>query len=104
MAMNTHNGKPGASPASKKKKTARRRMLNIGFLLLCMALLVFLYLAPEETTSPLPRDEIHLAFHAIKSKKEADAHCVSCHAEDGEVPLPADHPDPYRCLFCHKRS
>lgn len=84
-------------------KSSRRRLLNIGFVLLCAALLIFLYLAPEETTSPLPTDSIHQEFHAIKSKKEADALCSSCHSENGEVPLPPDHPDPYRCLFCHKR-
>lgn len=84
-------------------KSSQRWLLNIGFVLLSLALLIFLYLAPEETTSPLPTDSIHQEFHAIKSKKEADAMCSACHSENGEVPLPPDHPDPYRCLFCHKR-
>lgn len=87
----------------KKKTPQNKKWINAGFVVLCAALLLFLYMAPEETTSPLPEDEIHLQFHQIKSKKEADKLCSACHSEDGEMPLPADHPDPYRCLFCHKR-
>lgn len=39
----------------------------------------------------------------MESKKEADKLCAQCHSQDGELPLPENHPDPYRCLFCHKR-
>jgi len=103
MGSTTKNNDNDRGAALPPGKSSRRRLLNIGFVLLCAALLIFLYLAPEETTSPLPTDSIHQEFHAIKSKKEADALCSSCHAENGEVPLPPDHPDPYRCLFCHKK-
>jgi hypothetical protein len=78
-------------------------LINGAFVVGCAGLLLFLILAPEETTSPLPKDETHLKFHQIKSKKEADSLCIECHSQDGDLPLPADHPDPYRCLFCHKR-
>lgn len=78
-------------------------LFNVAFAVVCSALLVFLYLAPEETTSHLPKDETHMEFHQIKSKKEADSMCIQCHSQDGDMPLPDDHPDPFRCLFCHKR-
>ena len=87
-----------------EKRSFRSRMLfNAAFVVGCAGLLLFLFLAPEETTSPLPKDEIHMEFHQIKSKKEADNLCIQCHNQDGDLPLPDDHPDPYRCLFCHKR-
>ncbi|THB71072.1 MAG: hypothetical protein D6B25_19275 [Desulfobulbaceae bacterium] len=69
-----------------------------------IALLIFLYSAPEETTSRMPRDENHRKFYEIKSKKEAEKLCVGCHSKGGEYPLTDTHPDPYRCLFCHKRD
>lgn len=86
-----------------KSLNTKKKYLNLGFVILCGGLLVFLYLAPEETTSPLPEDETHMKFHQIEDKKDAEKVCVGCHDQDGEVPLPEDHPDPYRCLFCHKR-
>lgn len=82
----------------------KRRIINITFILFCFFLLLFLYFAPEETTSPLPTDELHEKFHLIKSKKEADSQCVACHNNAGESPLPEEHPPPFRCLFCHKRN
>jgi hypothetical protein len=85
-------------------KTNRKLFINTAFVLFCLSLLLFLYLAPEETTSPLPGDGVHEKFHLIESKKEADKLCVECHYEEGPAPLPEDHPPPYRCLFCHKRD
>mgnify|MGYP001811635261 CR=1 FL=1 len=82
---------------------SRNVWLNGAFIAVSAGLLLFLYLAPEETTSPLPADDIHQEFHQIESKKEAGKLCAQCHIQDGDVPLPEDHPDPYRCLFCHKR-
>ena len=87
----------------KKAIPARRKWLNVAFVLVCAGLLVFLYLAPEESTSPLPADDLHQEFHVMESKKEADKLCAQCHNQGGESPLPENHPDPYRCLFCHKR-
>ncbi len=88
---------------SNRKKSAKW-LLNVVFVGFCLLLLLFLYLAPEETTTPLPHDDIHGPFHLIESKKEADKHCVECHHETGSSPLPDDHPPPFRCLFCHKRN
>lgn len=85
---------------SSKNKT---RILNVAFIISALAIVFFLWRAPEETTSKLPHDENHEKFHAIKSKKEAEKSCSGCHEEGGEAPLPADHPPKYRCLFCHKR-
>lgn len=87
-----------------KNNTTRIVLFNGLFLSVSVILLLFLFLAPEETTSRLPQDDIHSEFHLIKSKKEADKHCVECHTVEGDAPLPEDHPPPYRCLFCHKRD
>ncbi len=84
--------------------SSRAKLINLAFFLVCVAILAFLLAAPEETTTPLPHDDIHEPFHAIADRKEAEASCLTCHGEDGEVPLPADHPPPFRCLFCHKRN
>jgi hypothetical protein len=90
--------------SNQPSKKNRFKALNIAFALICIAVLLFLLLAPEETTTPLPVDEIHLPFHRIADKKEAEATCQQCHAPTGEAPLSEDHPPPYRCLFCHKRD
>jgi len=79
-------------------------LLNGTFLLLCLAIVLFLWLAPEESTPPLPQDDLHRPLHAIADRKEAESSCLDCHGKGGTAPLPATHPPPYRCLFCHKRS
>ena len=69
-----------------------------------LLILVILWLAPAETTKPIPRDDIHQKFYTIvqnEGKKAAEAFCQDCHNED-QVPFPADHPPKFRCLFCHK--
>lgn len=85
----------------------RRRIkplyLNIAFALTGAAILFFLFNAPKETTARLPNDADHSRFQSMK-KKEAEVFCVQCHSPEGGHPLPADHPPPYRCLFCHKRN
>lgn len=85
-------------------KKNRFVLLNIAFALVAFAVLLFLLVAPEETTAPLPVDETHLPFHRIADKKEAETQCEACHGPTGEAPLSDDHPPPYRCLFCHKRD
>ncbi|MCG2824781.1 MAG: hypothetical protein ACYC0O_02475 [Desulfurivibrionaceae bacterium] len=87
------------NPAPNKNKT---RLLNILFLAGCAAILAFLLKAPPESTKKLPQDEIHLQFYPL-DKKEAEKHCASCHAPEGQAPLPEGHPPKYRCLFCHKK-
>ncbi len=82
------------------KKTT---VLNILFLLVSAAILIVLFTAPEETTSHLPKDSDHLQFFPMK-KKQAEKHCISCHAPGKISPLSKDHPPKYRCLFCHKRE
>ncbi len=88
----------------KKKKDKKNTMvLNVLFAVTSAAILLFLWNAPEETTSPLPKDDIHKNFHQIKNKKEAEKSCLSCHDTDKESPLSEEHPPKFRCLFCHKR-
>ena len=69
-----------------------------------LALIIFLWMAPEETTQPVPKDEIHLKFYdivKIDGKKAAEKFCEDCHNEE-DVPFSEDHPSKFRCLFCHK--
>ena len=69
-----------------------------------LAILTFLWMAPEETTHPVPHDETHERFYAIvkqDGKKAAEKFCGECHNADN-VPFPEDHPSKFRCLFCHK--
>jgi len=77
---------------------------DIFLLIGAAALLVFLAMAPEETTQPVPKDEIHQKFYEIvktDGKKAAEKFCEDCHNEE-DMPLSEDHPPKFRCLFCHK--
>lgn len=65
-----------------------------------------LWAAPEETTPHLPNDSTHEKFHATfkaEGKKAAEKFCKDCHGQEG-MEFPAGHPDPNRCLFCHKAT
>ena len=81
-----------------------KRMLNVAFGLLSIGIIAVLAFAPEETTSALPRDEKHAVFFTIKSKKQAEKGCSSCHGDGQVAELSKEHPPKYRCLFCHKRQ
>lgn len=84
---------------------SRKKILvyNSLFLIFCAGLFLFLWYAPPETTARLPHDADHQRFLTM-NKKEAEKLCIECHGEQGESPLPEDHPPKYRCLFCHKRE
>ncbi len=69
-----------------------------------VVIVLFLWAAPEETTTRVPFDENHKRFYDIfqnEGKKAAEKFCEDCHNADG-VPFPEGHPPKYRCLFCHK--
>ncbi|MFO7576693.1 MAG: cytochrome C [Pelovirga sp.] len=69
-----------------------------------VALVAFLWAAPEETTAPVPRDDVHERFYDIvksDGRKAAEAFCSECHNADA-VPFTENHPSTFRCLFCHK--
>ena len=85
------------------KKNIKLLIGNTLFIIVCAGILIILLNAPEETTSPLPHDEIHNRFFEIEEKKEAEKYCLSCHDQNKEAPLPENHPPKFRCLFCHKR-
>jgi len=87
----------------QSQKKPNLLLVNILFLVICAAILIFLFNAPKETTSPLPHDDIHSRFYDIEGKKAAEKFCLDCHARTGQAPLSDDHPPKYRCLFCHKR-
>jgi hypothetical protein len=89
-------------PSMRKEGKKNRTILNILFIVLCIAILLFLLNAPKESTKKLPNDEQHAPFRAMKDRKEAEKSCGECHSPEGQVPLPKDHPPKYRCLFCHK--
>ncbi len=77
---------------------------DIALLLVAVAIVTFLLMAPEETTAPVPRDEIHERFYEIAAKegrRAAEAFCADCHNEE-MIPFSAEHPTTFRCLFCHK--
>jgi len=85
-----------------KEKRKQLAIANILFVLICAIILFVLFRAPKETTAKLPDDAQHAIFRGMKSKAEAEKLCGKCHAPNSEVPLPANHPPKYRCLFCHK--
>jgi hypothetical protein len=90
--------------ATEEQKSNRKNLFiyNLIFIVICGGLFMFLWNAPEETTTRLPNNENHARFMKM-DKKAAEKFCEECHSPDGEVPLPKDHPPKYRCLFCHKR-
>jgi hypothetical protein len=86
----------------KKWKNNRNSIINIFFVLSCVAILIVLLNAPKETTVKLPNNMLHARFHVIKNKKEAEKFCGDCHFPQGQAPLPKNHPNKSRCLLCHK--
>ena len=69
-------------------------------------ILVVLWMAPEESTTYVPKDNTHLRFYQIAKQdgtKAAEKFCEDCHKPDG-VPFPPKHPPKNRCLLCHKLS
>lgn len=80
------------------------RLLNLAFVVVAAAILIFLWKAPKITTARLPKDETHLKFYKIKSEMEAEKFCLNCHSQKGVAPLAKDHPPKYRCLLCHRRK
>ncbi len=82
----------------EKKKAA---FYNVMFLIIGAGILIFLLMAPPESTVKLPRDKDHIAFYDMP-RKEAEKHCSKCHGKEAGNPLPEKHPPKFRCLFCHK--
>ncbi len=81
----------------------KENIYTVIFISVCAIILIVLLNAPPETTKPIPFDDIHKKFYSM-TKKEAEAFCSDCHKEDGDYPLPKEHPPKYRCLFCHKKG
>lgn len=70
-----------------------------------LIIIAVLWMAPEESTSRVPKDDNHQRFYTIvqeEGKKAAEKFCSDCHDDATGVPFPADHPPKNRCLFCHK--
>ena len=88
----------------QKKSRKQLFLINAAFMVVCTGILIFLFKAPEETTSPLPHDENHNRFFSIENKKEAELSCLDCHDQGKDAALPRTHPPKYRCLLCHKRN
>lgn len=79
---------------------------DILLLLGAIVIVAVLWMAPEESTTRVPKDDNHLRFYTIvksEGKKGAEKFCEECHNENG-VPFPKDHPPKSRCLLCHKMS
>ena len=83
----------------KKEHKRDLLLLTIG-----VAIVAFLWAAPEETTTRIPADDTHKPYYEMfykDGKKAAEKHCEECH-NDQDVLFPKDHPPKFRCLFCHK--
>ena len=83
----------------KKERLRDLLLLTIG-----VAIVAFLWVAPEATTTRFPVDDTHKPYNEIvkkDGKKAAEKHCGECHNEQG-VTFPKGHPPKFRCLFCHK--
>ena len=79
---------------------------DILLLLGAAVIILVLWMAPEESTTHVPKDENHLRFYTIvknEGKKAAEKFCQDCHNPD-KVPFPKDHPPKNRCLLCHKMN
>ncbi len=77
---------------------------DIILIVLGVVIVAVLWAAPPQTTSRVPFDETHERFYDIarsEGKKAAEVFCADCHNQE-MMPLPQDHPPPFRCLFCHK--
>ncbi|MCW5203876.1 hypothetical protein VU11_06060 [Desulfobulbus sp. US2] len=85
--------------AEKKKNLL---VYHVFFILICGGLFYFLWSAPPETTPRMPRDKNHEQFMDM-DRKQAEGFCLECHGAEKIKPLSEKHPQPYRCLFCHKR-
>ncbi len=88
---------------SANKSPSRKTLLNIVFACFCIAIFLFLWNAPPETTAKMPWDDDHKKYYPM-DRKEAEKECENCHKPEGVYPLPVDHPPKYRCLFCHKKQ
>ena len=80
------------------------RIRDLSLLAIGVAIVAFLWVAPEATTTRLPTDDTHKPYQEIgkqEGKKAAEKHCEECHNDQG-VAFPKDHPPKFRCLFCHK--
>lgn len=69
-----------------------------------LVIVAILWLAPDETTRHIPKDDTHQKYYDIAQKdgkKAAEKFCQECH-NDEQVKFPADHPPKFRCLLCHK--
>ena len=89
-------------PQYNKANKGKSWIYNGLFVVICAAIFLFLWNAPEETTAMLPSDDNHARFMTME-KKEAEKLCEECHSPTSEAALSKNHPPKYRCLFCHKR-
>jgi hypothetical protein len=81
-----------------------RRFLDGALILLGLAIVILLLLAPPATTPRMPRDDLHRALAETslgQGKKAAEKHCTNCH-NPVNIPFSEDHPAGSRCLFCHR--
>lgn len=81
----------------------KKRDLIFVALVLCV-FGTFFAISGKTKTKRVPLDEIHTRFYEmvrVDGKKETEKFCKDCHLAE-RMPLPKDHPPPFRCLFCHK--
>lgn len=80
------------------------RKIDVMLLFGALAIVLFLFAAPDESTGRVPNDSAHQRFQSLvkeNGKKAAEKFCEDCHNEE-QISLPKEHPPKFRCLFCHK--
>ncbi len=78
-----------------------RRAIDIGLIVLGIAIVFLLIQAPPVSTPELPLDKEHQPYLQIarqQGKKAAEKFCINCH----DMTNIAGHPTENRCLFCHR--
>jgi hypothetical protein len=77
---------------------------NLIFLLIAVAVITVLLMAPDKEISYYPADEIHINAAKATNKKKMHEECGKCHLDGGENTLPDDHVKRERCYGCHTQQ
>jgi hypothetical protein len=74
---------------------------NILAVIIAIAVLTVLFMAPEREITFYPADDTHLNAKNATTKRKMHEECGKCHFEGGEYPIPETHVKRTRCYGCH---
>lgn len=77
---------------------------NLIFIIISVAVLTILLMAPEKKGTYYPADEVHINAVKATTKRKMHEECGKCHFEGGEYPLPDSHVKRERCYGCHAQQ